>query len=402
MLVTTPYKIELPRAAMEDADDSEWSAVPLPVDSSDEDDEDTELPTSSGDAGDKMEQLLRDIATGASRPPTLFDAEHWRAFGAQDGLHVDCVATAQKINSDHSAAYRKSLDERGYFQCRAEDDSELHERLTRGLRRLKAAGYAPAFIYVFDEAWIVLERWWRTLAAVLAAMEDSEDERRRLVESSVLEPSFGAHVLSRPAVGSNGAASNNDEADATEIKRHTHIGGAFSKPHRDHSSSDCFDSATGKPTLLSLWVPLTEVVKDNGCMHIVQKEYDPLLHQPEHPLHLSPHKSLDWGGVVALAPLTAGSALAWHGSSIHWGARCSAYSTAEPRASLTGAVRLAAARHTLLQSQQESALPELTLDKLPLPLEERLRYVAGSILLYRWWYGLNSGVLPPEQEVAVS
>ena len=65
-------------------------------------------------------------------------------------------------------------------------------------------------------------------------------------------------------------------------------------------------------------------------------------------------------------------------------------------------MRLAAARHTLLQSQQESALPELTLDKLPLPLEERLRYVAGSILLYRWWYGLNSGVLPPEQEVAVS
>ena len=110
---------------MQDADDSEWSAVPLPVDSSDEDDEDTELPTSSGDAGDKMEQLLRDIATGASRPPTLFDAEHWRAFGAQDGLHVDCVATAQKTNSDHSAAYRKSLDERGYFQCRAEDDSDV-------------------------------------------------------------------------------------------------------------------------------------------------------------------------------------------------------------------------------------------------------------------------------------
>ena len=154
--------------------------------------------------------------------------------------------------------------------------------------------------------------------------------------------------------------------------------------------------------VLYRWVALTEVVRDNGCMLLVEKECDPLLHHPEHPLHLSPHKSLDWGGVVALQPLAPGAALAWHGSSIHWGARCSSVSRAEPRASLTAAVRLSDAKHTLLQSQQESALPELTLDKLPLPLEERVRYVAGSVLLYRWWYGLNRGVLPEELQVQVS
>ena len=59
-------------------------------------------------------------------------------------------------------------------------------------------------------------------------------------------------------------------------------------------------------------------------------------------------------------------------------------------------VRLSGAKHTTLQSQQEKALPELSLEQLPLPLGERMRYVAGSVLLYSWWYGLHAGVLPDD------
>ena len=57
------------------------------------------------------------------------------------------------------------------------------------------------------------------------------------------------------------------------------------------------------------------------------------------------------------------------------------------------------ARGTALQEQQSRALPPLTLDDLPLPLGERVRYAAGSVLLYKWWYGCHTGILP---ESAVS
>lgn len=256
-----------------------------------------------------------------------------------------------------------------------------------GLRRLKAAGYAPAFIYVYDEAWALLERQWRLLGAVLDGSA---------AEQAVLEPSIGAHVLTRPIA--HGQAEE-AERGSTELQRHTPIGGAFSIPHRDHSSADCFDEH-GAPTLLSLWLPLTDVGPDNGCMFVVPKESDRLFAQPQHLQHLAPHRGVEWlGGALALAPLRAGATAAWHGSLIHWGGRCASFSTLEPRASLTAAVRRRGARGTALQAQQDDALPELTLEGLPLPLGERVRYACGSVLLYSRWYGLSSAVIP-ESEVS--
>jgi ectoine hydroxylase-related dioxygenase (phytanoyl-CoA dioxygenase family) len=157
------------------------------------------------------------------------------------------------------------------------------------------------------------------------------------------------------------------------------------------------------PRLLSLWVPLTEVTCDNGCMFVVPREADELLHQPHHPRHLTPFDQhsrrcpFDMSTAVARAPVAAGTALAWLGSSIHWGGVCSRYADAEPRASLTAAVRLRDAAHTQLQGQQEGSLPEVTLEALPLPLHERVRYACGSVLLYAWWYGLGRGVILPDE-----
>jgi hypothetical protein len=90
--------------------------------------------------------------------------------------------------------------------------------------------------------------------------------------------------------------------------------------------------------------------------------------------------------------------LAWHGSLIHWGGVCSRHTETEPRAALTATLRLRSAKATALQGMQEDSttLPELRLDELPLPLNQRVRYACANILLYKWWYGLATGVLPPD------
>ena len=352
----------------------------------------------SGVAGARVGEVLQLLADGGTRgvSPLLFDLAFWRAEAAAEGLHVlEEGADAARRRRDDAApadvalaqALRSSLDRRGYLQAPplAAADPAALAALRRMLVRLRARGFAPAFIYMFDEAWALLEAAWALLAEVLAPGAGPA--------ALVLEPSFYAHALARPA---DAAAAR---GGGTELRRFSYLGGNFGTPHRDHASSDCFDPA-GNPTMLSLWCPLTSVTADNGCMFVLPKEHDELLHAPTHPKHLLPFDqhsgtcNFPLGGAVALAPCAPGAALAWHGSSVHWGGACSSHAEAEPRASLTAVLRLRSAPRTQLQSAQE--LPELEASALPLSLGARVRYVASALLVYSYWYSLSHGVLPPD------
>jgi len=205
-------------------------------------------------------------------------------------------------------------------------------------------------------------------------------------------------VLSHPKELVAAAVSEEACGGTAHLSRFSYPGGNFGLPHRDHSSRECFQGET--PTMLSIWCPLTPVVADNGCMHIVPREFDELLHLPDHPLHLLPYDqhsrrcNFELASAVSLAPCEAGCVLGWFGSTIHWGGACSKYTLADPRASLTGSLRLKSAATTELQRLQR--LPELSLSQLPLAFEARVRYAAGNVLLYQWWYGLDKGILPDE------
>jgi hypothetical protein len=194
--------------------------VPLPVDSSDDEGTPPEHVSAvnneacSGAAALLVEEALLGMVSGdTSIAPALFDLDFWRRFGEIDGLHVlepDGGHISRRVDVSEAHTLRTSLDQRGYL-CSApvfhEADKEILARLKRALRRLKERGLAPTFIYVFDEAWSVIERGWRLLAATLRAreIEGGEDVAE---EEVVLEPSFFAHSLVHAVdtSASNGAA----------------------------------------------------------------------------------------------------------------------------------------------------------------------------------------------------
>lgn len=40
---------------------------------------------------------------------------------------------------------------------------------------------------------------------------------------------------------------------------------------------------------------------------------------------------------------------------------------------------------------------DLSFSDLPsLSLSDRIGYISGSLLIYQWWFGLETGVLPPD------
>ena len=51
--------------------------------------------------------------------------------------------------------------------------------------------------------------------------------------------------------------------------------------------------------------------------------------------------------------------------------------------------------HRATQLQAEQAASELTAGELPPPLTVRVRMVAQSLLVYKWWFALD-GSVPPQ------
>lgn len=267
--------------------------MPLPVDSSDEEDEPgpsepaAREPNEPESTRGRMQRILEQIAEGCSATaPALLDLSFWRKLASEEGLHV-CVDRPQPLDEGcaagepepvEAAALRRSLELRGYFvsSAAARPTAASDGRLARMTQRLRRHGFAPAFIYIFDEAWELLEHSWALAAAVLAPGEPAA--------ALVLEPSFHAHALVSSA--EQAAAQAAADAGSAELPRYSAVGGQFGLPHRDHSTRECFDSE-GRATMLSLWCPLTKVAADNGCMHV--RTADPNQARSIHSSHFPPY-----------------------------------------------------------------------------------------------------------------
>jgi ectoine hydroxylase-related dioxygenase (phytanoyl-CoA dioxygenase family) len=135
--------------------------------------------------------------------------------------------------------------------------------------------------------------------------------------------------------------------------------------------------ARGAPTLVNVWIAVTDVTKENACMHVV-----PLTADPHFP-HAMSCTDVDRSFAVAL-PVPAGGVLAWNANALHWGGAMQP--GAPPRASLS----------FTLSTGRQPPLPNSFEARVDLVAEMLLTYEAVASVPADWaswaklWLGMRA------------
>ena len=151
---------------------------------------------------------------------------------------------------------------------------------------LHAAGYPPVFILMYDQAWLLCERLFPLMEALMGP-------------EVALDTSIFAWSLRRatPLRTTSTTRKASSEAHSSKESTATHaIGDNFGVPHRDSRYSDCH-TVEGQPTEISYWLPLVDVTPDSGCMLVVPAQHDPLFAASNHPLHMKPTEAMPWAHI---------------------------------------------------------------------------------------------------------
>ncbi len=216
----------------------------------------------------EWEMLCPDLTIGTMDAPAIFEFEN----------------EALSQISDH-------FWEEGYLKLDQVFPLSEIDILSKALDILDGANIPPVYIYVYDQPWLVFER----LRALIAHF---------LGTDYALLPNLWAWHLSKP-------------------------GDAGWPPHKDCDSQTVFPIGPDKLLLsLSLWIPLTDVTEESGCMYVIPRRNEG---------KISEAMELERDRLKALAiplPAKAGSVMGWPQDLIHWGGE---FSTAanQPRKSLS-------------------------------------------------------------------
>jgi len=257
------------------------------------------------------------------------------------------------------AHLRADLDRAGYGRLPCDAWSEAGvplQALANVMALLRARGFPPVFVYMYDQAWLLWQRLFDVMAVIMCD------------EAVELDASVFAWAL---------------QSDGTRGK----VGSNFGQPHRDDSYDECH-TADGMPSTISVWLPLVTVTTNSGCMYVVPADRDPLFAAPHDPLHMKPAQQMPWPHIRAL-PAAAGEILLWRGNLIHWGSACDT-GVEEARKSVAAAFML------------PGTSKELTISKshlqAGLSMAWRLRLVLRALLIYEHWHpdfdGLGAWMQP--------
>ncbi|MBL4739574.1 MAG: phytanoyl-CoA dioxygenase family protein [Sneathiella sp.] len=164
----------------------------------------------------------------------------------------------------------------GYLNIPPVFKNQELEPLVRALEIFDEAKIPPAYIYIFDQPWVLFEKLRVLIAHLLGA------------EYALLPNLWAWHLRSSGVTGW--------------------------PPHRDCDSDTVFSVGPDQMLMsLSLWVPLTHADEDNGCMFVIPRQQEENL-EPEQELTLERLKPF-----ATSLPVAAGSVLGWPQDLIHWG-----------------------------------------------------------------------------------
>jgi len=224
----------------------------------------------------------------------------------------------------------------GYFKSDPVLAPGLLDRMRRALHALRENGLPPVFAYVFDEFWDV--------------------SRTPSLQTLVTE-AFGPGCRQSPRVWAFHLSTENGAAGWPP-----HVDGG----HLAHTTDR-----------LTLWLPITDVTLENGCMNVVPKHLLPPTLPDDFANDARSLSPQVWKTMLQGArplPVLAGSLMAWDFQVVHWSSFC--HGATEPRMSLAVEILGPSVEPT------EGELPLFDLQSLP-PFRERLRAIAKGLLSYQ-------------------
>jgi hypothetical protein len=102
-----------------------------------------------------------------------------------------------------------------------------------------------------------------------------------------------------------------------------------SSPHRDRMGPDARTLAHDVPSILTLWLPVTDVTTEHSCIYVVPAPADPGFYSAD----MNVEGKFRYQDIRAL-PAEAGSVLSWSSHLLHWGSSASPFA-ATPRMAVT-------------------------------------------------------------------
>jgi hypothetical protein len=223
--------------------------------------------------------------------------------------------------------------EEGYLQGAASLLGELAPRLADAVETCARLDIPPPFIFLFDETWASFYALHPMLSFFLGA------------NYKVL-PDFWTWRL------------DPKRADAGW------------RPHRDKGRMAL--AADGGPASLTVWIPLTESMPQNGCMYLLPANRDPVYGTEN-----ETQWKIDVSKIRAM-PARPGEFLCWNQAVLHWGGEASRFAEA-PRLSM--ALEFQSGARAPFNNPLIEPFSNLT-------FESRLRLVGKQILQYRHMYPL--------------
>ena len=148
-------------------------------------------------------------------------------------------------------------------------------------------------------------------------------------------------------------------------------------PHRDLTDDEDFIDEEGKPTLLSVWIPLTDVTTHSSCMYLLPASRD-----PEYPHGVSGwakkwktegHRRWKAEELVNIRALPAakGSLMGWNAGVFHWGS--------EPHPKAPERISIGYYFHAANAKKKHPVLLDLS---KPFAMQTRLKVIFEAMRLY--------------------